>query len=142
MLLYTTLTLFFEYSYGRGPRCRSFDPCPPGLQYAWTHIGSTSFRYFYVDDLFNYEVSCPPERGVEGSMAFYEISHFLSFPTPLLAEEVGTQEALMTKLAECRSRNGNQTVSAISVDFWTKTELPQVVQRMNAAMVAASMSDP
>jgi len=123
--------LVFHY---RGPVCTDTDPCPDGLHYWFEHAFETPFQFSTVDAITSdYSESCSVDRGGGGSRKFFGVNHFTSIAFQNRAEDLGTAAMLERRIDECSTLQ-NQPVSVLSLDFWSKTDLIQVVQDHNKAL--------
>lgn len=124
--------LIFHY---RGPQCTSSDPCPEGLSYWFDYGFETSYEFESVDAITSdYASSCSPDRGADGTKAFFGINHFTSIPMQDRASELGTSSMLETRIQECQSINSDQPVSVLYVDFGSTGSLLEVTQQHNSAL--------
>jgi hypothetical protein len=124
--------LIFHY---RGPQCFSDDPCPDGLHYWFSYAYETRYDFENVDAITaDYSASCSPDRGADGTKAFFGINHFVSLPNDFAAKELGTVSMLKERISKCSAVNNDQPVSAILVDFASETSLLEVTQLHNKAL--------
>lgn len=122
--------LLFHYN---GQTCADGQafPCPDGLHYWWDHAFETSFQFTTVSDITeNYPASCEADRG-RATNAFFGINHFTGIPRESSAETLGEGNLLRTRLDECATENSLRPVSLLQVDFWSKSDLIEVVQEHN-----------
>jgi hypothetical protein len=119
----------------RGPSCTDASPCPDGL-HNWFEYGfETPFQFTNVLDIeSDYAASCSADRGANNQKKFFGINHFTRIPIQNRAEDLGTVESLETRIDECSSRNNDQPVNVVLIDFWTTGNLLQVVQEHNGEL--------
>jgi hypothetical protein len=122
----------FHYN---GPNCEQVE-CPPGLQHNWFRYGSeTEFDYGSVEEIQNFDVSCPVDRGPQNAN-FFGMNAFVTagpigLPSKSAAEVVNSFSFLEELVEECTSRNGLNVANIVWVDFWSIGDLVRLAQQLN-----------
>ena len=126
--------LFFHYN---GNSCEE-ETCPFGFHEWFKFAAETEFDFADTAAVRDTGTSCSITRGDPVNNNFFGVNMFVTLPSRTASEELNALESLREHMEACSNLNGGIDVNVVFVDFWSKGDLPQLVQVENAARAKAA----
>lgn len=121
------------FQHDGGDDCSVAGSCPPGIHNYFDYTAETPFEFESVDDMRNEQVSCVINRGPRESADFYGVNSFVTPPNEDVAGTMNSLQFIKRRLNRCASVAG-LIPNFITVDFWSKGDVPEISQTRNIAL--------
>jgi hypothetical protein len=106
--------------------------CPAGFHFWFDYGVNTQYSFDSIEDIDNVDASCVlTGAGANSQRDFFRVNAFVSAPSRTVADTVNTRGFGFVRMQDCAALNENLPVNFYSVDFWTRGDVPRMVQEYN-----------